>query len=246
MPVKYKMDFNCQSDLDFVLCETSRMGDPELMAMAERLRKARIRARFPEAALAALSLGQPKSTYTHHENANRGFRKHAPHYARRFGVNLEWLLTGRGEMLAPASPAASIPIDGLIGAGAVVTMLAEQEAITRYGQISLPGDGHLGALLVEGESQIPRWYPGEAIIYDRRPVNLDDLVDTYCVLTDLDGAFWVKILRRGGAPGFWQLDSHNAQPRRRVALLGGHRIIATVHRHPSDMETEVARPRGRR
>ncbi len=45
---------------------------------------------------AARALGVPEATYYGHENGNRGLTRAARRYADFFGVNLEWLLYGRG------------------------------------------------------------------------------------------------------------------------------------------------------
>ncbi|MBG6143592.1 DNA-binding XRE family transcriptional regulator [Labrenzia sp. EL_142] len=73
----------------------------------ERLRHARIRAGFSSATSAANALGIPVSTYASHENDNRGFKADlAAKYARRFGVSVNWLLFGTGEIDAkPGTPA---------------------------------------------------------------------------------------------------------------------------------------------
>jgi transcriptional regulator with XRE-family HTH domain len=63
----------------------------------ERLKRARELAGYETASEAANALGQPQPTYMAHENGSRGFKAEAERYARFFKVNLEWLLTGRGE-----------------------------------------------------------------------------------------------------------------------------------------------------
>jgi len=69
------------------------------MELHERLVAARKAAGYETAADAALALGMPYPTYAGHENNSSGFKhKTAVIYARRFGVSLEWLLTGRGAM----------------------------------------------------------------------------------------------------------------------------------------------------
>lgn len=75
------------------------MGTP----LSDRLVAARKLAGFESAADAARALSVPEPTYLAHENGSRGFRAKAEKYARRFGVSLEWLLTGRGEMVGPAA-----------------------------------------------------------------------------------------------------------------------------------------------
>jgi hypothetical protein len=62
-----------------------------------RLRQARELAGYATASEAANALGQRQPTYLGHENGSRGFKGEGERYARFFKVNLEWLLTGRGD-----------------------------------------------------------------------------------------------------------------------------------------------------
>lgn len=72
------------------------------MKLNERLIKAREHAGLATVADAATFLGIPYPTYAGHENGSSGFRRDsAAHYARRFGVSLDWLITGRGSMTGP-------------------------------------------------------------------------------------------------------------------------------------------------
>lgn len=68
------------------------------MNLAERLVWARKR-RFPDSATeAAEAMGIPPPTYLAHENGSRGFgRVKAQRYSEFFRINLEWLLTGKGD-----------------------------------------------------------------------------------------------------------------------------------------------------
>lgn len=69
------------------------------MELHERLVAARKAAGYESAADAAAALTTPYPTYAGHENGSSGFKhKTAVIYARKFGVSLEWLLTGRGKM----------------------------------------------------------------------------------------------------------------------------------------------------
>ena len=88
---------------------------------ADRLRKARKAAGFRSASEAARSLGVSPSTYIHHENGTRDFDETAATlYARRYHVDLAWLMLGKGptdprsttekrhaDMLTPLGPACS-------------------------------------------------------------------------------------------------------------------------------------------
>lgn len=91
------------------------------MTKASRLRKAREAAGFDSASDAARALGVPEPTYIGHENGQRGFTSaSAEHYARKFKVSLDWLITGRGDNLqAPAREEIknTIPIVGTVAAG---------------------------------------------------------------------------------------------------------------------------------
>lgn len=69
------------------------------MDLHKRLVAARKGAGFDTAKQAADALGIRYPTYAGHENGNSGFRRDtAAFYAKRFGVSLDWLITGRGEM----------------------------------------------------------------------------------------------------------------------------------------------------
>jgi hypothetical protein len=58
---------------------------------------------YESATDAAEALGVPYPTYAGHENGSSGFRSDKGLlYARRFKVNFEWLMSGRGPMVSPA------------------------------------------------------------------------------------------------------------------------------------------------
>jgi transcriptional regulator with XRE-family HTH domain len=69
------------------------------MDMHERLRAARDAAGYKTAAEAARAFGWNVNTTSSNENGNRTYsRTAAERYATAYRVNLEWLLTGKGEM----------------------------------------------------------------------------------------------------------------------------------------------------
>jgi transcriptional regulator with XRE-family HTH domain len=71
----------------------------EQLAMAARLRSVREGAGINSAAEAAKRLGMAYQTYAGHEIGKTGFKhSSAIRYARVFGVDLQWLLTGEGAM----------------------------------------------------------------------------------------------------------------------------------------------------
>jgi SOS-response transcriptional repressor LexA len=62
---------------------------------SDRLKAARIKARYPSAKAAAEAMGIPVATYIQHENGGRGIpAARAEKYARFFHVTPEWLLYG--------------------------------------------------------------------------------------------------------------------------------------------------------
>lgn len=63
-----------------------------------------------EAKDAAKAMGMPYPTYKAHENTTRGGRRHAEKYARFYGVNLKWLITGQG---SPKGDPISELVEGL-------------------------------------------------------------------------------------------------------------------------------------
>lgn len=79
-----------------------------MQTMADRLRIAREHKGFDTATAAANALGIEPPTYLGHENGSRGFRASAARYAQFFGVNLTWLMTGKGYMTSPNSPVQDI------------------------------------------------------------------------------------------------------------------------------------------
>ncbi len=87
---------------------------------ATRLMQARRHAGFETVADAARYLGVKYPTYAGHENASAGFRADsADLYARKFKVSLDWLLTGRGDMLGKSVVPVEIDVAGLPVAGTI-------------------------------------------------------------------------------------------------------------------------------
>lgn len=112
------------------------MADME--GIGPRLVKARMHAGFATARDAARSLSVNVQTYASHENGHGSVRADtAVKYARKFKVNLEWLLTGRGDMLhlgvVPAEiEQRGLPVVGDIRAGAWLdtTLLEPSSEVT--------------------------------------------------------------------------------------------------------------------
>lgn len=195
-----------------------------MSAEAERLAQARRAAGYATAADAARALGMSLPSYTHHENGTRGLSRAGPRYARFFRVSLDWLIEGRGEMTAGQT---RIPLMGLVGAGSTVEPIGDTVAAS-IGDIEMPDGEHLGALVVRGDSQYPRYMDGELIIYDRRPESPGKLANRYAVVDCLDGRRVIKKLVRGRTAGSWTLWSHNAPEEADAEILAAYRVKGTL------------------
>lgn len=157
----------------------------------ERLKIAREQAGFRFAADAAQAMGVPYSTYSAHENGEKGLSRAGQRYAKFFRVSLEWLLTGDGEMAggrsAPAnapsvSPANSgvevsqdLPILGTAAAAIIgaVTLGHAIGYLRRPPALLSTPDAY--ALYVAGDSMEPRYRSGDVVyVNPHRPCRQGD------------------------------------------------------------------------
>jgi DNA-binding XRE family transcriptional regulator len=196
----------------------------------ERLRQARRAAGYEEATDAARALGLREPTYLAHENGSRGFRARAPEYAKRYGVSLEWLLTGRGQkeqrQILPADR--TVPLVGYVGAGAEAHFSASGE----LDRVAAPEGSTEDTVAVEirGES-LGSFFDRWLIFYDqvRRPVTAD-LVGKLCVVGLEDGRILVKKIQRSRSRGLFHLISQTEGPILDVAIEWAARVKNMVPR----------------
>ncbi|UNJ22090.1 repressor protein C [Microcystis phage vB_MweS-yong2] len=192
------------------------------MTQNERLKKAREAAGYATAAEAAKALNASYSTYSAHENGEKGLSRSAERYARFFRVNLEWLLTGRGDM-KPKGARLQLPMLGKVGAGAVVYLPDEPPADT-LDEVALDIDGDF-LLEVTGDSQWPRYMAGEVLIVAGEPSSPERLIGSYAVVqVESDGMRLLKQIRRGKRPGRYLLWSHNKEEMDDVVILAAWRV----------------------
>lgn len=186
--------------------------------MGERLVRAREYARFESAADAAAALGVAYSTYAGHENDSSGFRaKSGELYARRFRVSFDWLMTGKGRMLAHGERL--IPIVGLAGAGPDGSVLFA-EGDGNFGEVVAPLDAAetTEALEVRGNSMHGLANDGWLIFYDEKTEPNQEHFGEPCVCWLAGGRVLVKIPQPTSAPGFYNLESVNAPTMRDVVV----------------------------
>lgn len=197
---------------------------PLMSELGDRLRRARLRAGFAEGKEAARRVGVPYNTYAQHENGNRGFRADkAETYAKAFGVDLRWLLTGRGDM-APVPAANEVPIVGFVRAGAEAILYDDGQG--PFGLATAPANSTENTVAVEirGDSLGP-FFNEWLVFYDdvRSPVT-PDLHGSLCVVGLEDRRVLIKKLAPSRTPGLFHLLSQTEDPILDVPVLWAARV----------------------
>jgi hypothetical protein len=181
----------------------------------DRIRKAREGAKFPSAMQAARAMKMPYTTYVGYEKGLRSVDLAvAERLGRFFRVDPVWLLTGRGQISRHSD---GIPVMGKVGAGAAVEPVMDTDYADSIDRMDLPDREHLAILIVTGDSQLPRYRDGEAILYDTRPLLPEEVVNQYAICDMADGRRLIKIVRKVNG-SFW-LESHNAEPESNVRII---------------------------
>jgi phage repressor protein C with HTH and peptisase S24 domain len=186
---------------------------------AKRLESARKAAGYESSSDAARALGLSPGTYNGHENGFRGFKdKSAEMYARKFGVNIEWLLLNKGprkrgeDAPRPESEAYTVPLVGYVAAGSETHFFNDAGKLD---DVKAPDGASEETVAVEirGESLGPlfdRWL----VFYDdvQRPVTSDQ-INKLCVVGLTDGRILVKKIQKAkGRQGLFHLLSNGVEP----------------------------------
>lgn len=202
----------------------SYMKDP-----CERLKVARKKAGFANAAEAARAMAVSEPTYAAHENGSRGLTtKTAQKYARRFGVDAAWLLYGTtsGGLQnkpseipngTPAPPGAQlVPIfnvEASAGAGLLVDEEYQVASLSfpegYLGRITRANPRDLAVISVKGDSMIPTLHDDDVVMLDltKRDLSYDGLF----VIRDSGDALLVKRIGRAGRSGHISVISDNRE-----------------------------------
>lgn len=160
--------------------------------IGERLAQARKGATFSTATEAAAALGMKYPTYAGHENGSRGLRANLERYAKRFGVSVDWLLTGKGS--GPAPGIVTVPLLTWISAGAMMREDVSDEALGDLLVSDLP-PGDWIALKVVGDSMDRISPPESTIFVDRKDKEL--VPNALYVIADEEGNATYKRFRPG-------------------------------------------------
>jgi phage repressor protein C with HTH and peptisase S24 domain len=163
----------------------------------------------------------------------------------------QWLAYGDDANAAPSAGAGSIPrgipVDGRVGAGAIVEQPGDPQSWGAPETATLPNGENLRALLVVGDSQLPRHFPGDFVLYDPTPRLPEDLIDQYAIVDTFDGRRLLKIIRRGTGD-FWMLQSLNGDPEL-AQLIAAYEYRGTISHqgqkipHPIGKSSQNAKSR---
>ena len=183
---------------------------------AKRLEKARIQRGFATARAAAEYFGWIYDSYIQHERGERGLTRAADKYAKALRVPAGWLLTGQG-----GGTTTTVPIMGFVGAGAEIEPDFEQTPADGFGEIQLsiavPDD--IIALGIRGDSMLPRYRDGDAVlVYREQRRETSSFLGEEAAVRTHDGKRYIKNILRGPEPGTYTLDSWNARPLEGVRL----------------------------
>jgi len=176
----------------------------------QRLQTARKRAGFETAADAARALGVHPATYTSHENGIRGFRtQQAEHYARRFGVALEWLLTGNDIALHSVHAQLTVPIIGAINSGGEFAAYLDRPRSQLETVQAPPGAAPETVAAEIRPNALSSLFDNWMLFYDdvKTPVT-PTMVGRLCIIQIDDGRVLVRRLRTSSRRGTYHLISH--------------------------------------
>ena len=190
--------------------------------MAGRLKIARELAGYRTGVDAARALRVAEQTYLAHENGSRGFARKAAFYSTKFRVNLEWLVTGRGQ------PAAGnkVPVLGYVGAGQMVIPIDDHIQGAGLDSVEAPPGADasgLAAVKVRGNSMFPAYQDGDVILYGEHEPPKELIGREVVVKVSTDETF-IKYLENGSKPGLFTLTSYNAPPLRDVKIQWASRV----------------------
>lgn len=190
--------------------------------IGERLALARRAAGFKSAVDAAEALHVKYPTYAGHENGSRGLRRNIEKYARRFGVTMDWLMTGRGSPPVDNSgtPSGSVPKQSASNLGEPPNALVRDRIAGRAEYIPLYGHAVGG---VDGEFVLN----GNALDHILAPPGLHRI----------DGAYAVTVAGESMEPRYFDGETVFVNPVKRVKR--GDFVVAQI-RNPDESSPPLA------
>lgn len=190
----------------------------------DRLKIARMEAKFETATNAAEAMGMRPPTYLGHENNTTPMpRDAAIRYAKFFGVSLDWLLTGADGNKRRTL----VPVVGYAGGGAEVFPVDDHAQGGGMDFVPAPpGETNCVAVVVRGDSLYPVLRDGWLVFYRRDQDGVpEECLGNLCIVQVKDGPTLVKELARGSRKGMYNLTSWNAPVREDQNLAWAARLI---------------------
>lgn len=125
----------------------------------------------------------------------------------------------------------TIPIMGYIGAGAEIDPEFEQVPENGIDQVELPFQyaGDVLGFIVRGDSMLPRYEEGTVIVvYREQTRSTISLVGEIAAVRTQDNRRFLKMLKAGGRPNTFNLESFNARPIENVRIAWASEVVGTV------------------
>lgn len=132
--------------------------------------------------------------------------------------------------LVHAPKANTVAVRGLIGAGAQIRPDEEQVPPEGLYEIAAPfpiPDGAI-AFRVDGDSQWPRYDPGDVVICWASGTDVDQVIGWEAAVRTADGNRYLKRILRGSERGLFDLESYNAPTIRNARLEWVARVQGVV------------------
>lgn len=144
-------------------------------------------------------------------------------------LNIEWLITGEGEMLIPATPVHAdhtfplrtdraltvqdIPLYDFDAAAGLVAIFSEMH-VDPVDYLRIPNLPAVdGAIFVRGDSMSPLLKSGDIVMYKKKELSIDSIIwgEIYLLSFQTDGDSYtaVKYIRKSETPGMVCLASFN-------------------------------------
>lgn len=197
--------------------------DPETFERNERIRE-RIQIRQDE-------LGRPDpelakrmgTTSTTVWRLKKRYQGLSMRWVRSFAAALDWSVNqlvdeGNG------AEGVTVPVVGYVGAAARVFNYDDRGDI---GRVEPPeGAEHTVSVIVEGDSMVPRYWPGQHLFFRPTQGVAEDCIGRPCICQVVEGPTLVKILQRGDG-GLYRLVSVNRPEVEDAALLWAARVLWT-------------------
>ena len=149
------------------MCERLIMEN-DLDTPGGRLRFARERAGYSSAGAFASAISMNPTSYRAYENDQNGYAKHAPVFAQKLGISIEWLLQG-GPTPSAASP--TIPVDNLSPGPPPLPMISSLPKDVPVHGTAIGGNLHLDDVSKEMQVEQTVMEFADTIEFVRRPAS---------------------------------------------------------------------------